>query len=264
MIVQFEDFNLFYEDRGQGTPLLFIHGFPLNHQMWVPQLEALSERARMIAPDLRGHGESGAPPGVYSMDLLAGDCMALLEALAITEPVVVCGHSMGGYVALAFQRRFPERLAGLILAATRASADTPEGKAGRDQTASKAREEGAEAIAQGMLPKLLAPQTYDDRPKLVERVAGLMRSTSVEGVVGASLGMKERPDARPGLSKIRIPTLILHGEDDQIIPQEAAKEMQSAIPQADLVTIPGAGHMPNLERPKAFNQAVAEFLDNLS
>lgn len=264
MFVRFEDFNLAYEDRGRNIPLLLIHGFPLNHHMWDPQLEALADHARMVAPDLRGHGASGSPPGVYTMERLAEDCKALLDALAITEPVVVCGHSMGGYVALAFQRRYPERLGGLILVSTRTSADTPEGKAARDQTAEKARAEGAAAITQGMLSKLLAPQSYEDRPELVARVAELMGPTSVEGIVGAALGMKERTDARPGLPDVRVPALIVHGEDDQIIPLEAAEEMAAAIPQARLEAIPGAGHMPNLEQPGAFNRAVIEFLDKMA
>lgn len=264
MFVRFEDFNLAYADRGRGTPLLLIHGFPLNHSMWNQQLEALADRAHMVAPDLRGHGDSGSPPGVYTMERLAEDCKALLDALAITEPVVVCGHSMGGYVALAFQRLYPERLAGLILASTRASEDTPEGKAARDQTAEKAQAEGAAAIKQGMLSKLLAPQTYEDRPELVARVAELMSPTSVEGIAGAALGMKERPDARPGLPDVRVPALIVHGEDDQIIPLEAAEEMATAIPKARLEVIPRAGHMPNLEQPGAFNRAVNEFFEELA
>jgi pimeloyl-ACP methyl ester carboxylesterase len=258
------NFEMAYEVRGQGLPLLLVHGFPLNKELWEPQLTALQDVARLIAPDLRGHGASEPVPGEYSMDLLAGDCHALLENLGIEEPAVVCGLSMGGYIALAYYRRYPERLAGLILAATRAGPDSPEAKANRDKMAARAEEKGAGAIAEDMLPKMLSPETYTGNPELVARVRQIMAGTSVPGIRGALLGMKARPDATPLLAGIDVPTLVLHGEDDQLIPVEEAQAMHAAIPDSRLEVLPGAGHLLNLERPDAFNRAVRRFLGSLS
>ena len=258
------NFEMAYEVRGQGLPLLLVHGFPLNKELWEPQLTALQDVARLIAPDLRGHGASEPVPGEYSMDLLADDCQALLESLEIEEPAVVCGLSMGGYIALAYYRRYPERLAGLILAATRAGPDSPEARANRDKMAARAGEKGAGAIAEDLLPKMLSPETYTGNPELVARVKQIMAGTSVPGIRGALLGMKARPDATPLLAEIDVPALVIHGEDDQLIPVEEAQAMHAAIPNSRLEVLPGAGHLLNLERPDAFNQSVRRFLGSLS
>jgi 3-oxoadipate enol-lactonase len=252
-----------YESQGQGTPLLFIHGFPLNRRMWEPQMQSLSHHARVLAPDLRGHGDSEPIEGPYSMDMLADDCVALLDALDIQQPAVVCGHSMGGYITLAMYRRYPERICGLILAATRAGADSPEGKAKRDKAIAQAENDGTAAIASAMLPKLMSPKTYDTKPDLVNQVDNLMTSTSVHGIVGALEGMKSRPDSTPLLSKIDVPTLIIHGEEDQLIPPQEAQSMHTAISDSTIYLTPSAGHLPNLEQPERFNQAVREFMEKL-
>lgn len=255
------NFEMAYEVRGEGPPLLLIHGFPLNKDMWQPQIADLQEVATVIAPDLRGHGASEAVPGEYAMDLLAQDCHALLESLEIAEPAVVCGLSMGGYIALAYYRRYPERVAGLVLAATRAGPDSPEAKANRDKMAARAGEAGAGAIAEDMLPKMLAPETYTDNPELVARVRQIMEATSVPGIQGALMGMKARPDSTPLLSEIAVPALILHGADDQLILVAEAHAMQAAIPNSSLEILPGAGHLLNLEQPEFFTQAVRGFLE---
>jgi 3-oxoadipate enol-lactonase len=249
-----------YEARGSGRPILFIHGFPLNRRMWEPQIEEFSKTMHVIAPDLRGHGESESAPGPYEMEMLADDCHALLESLGITGPAVLCGLSMGGYVTLAFYRRYPERAAGLVLAATRAGADSAEGKANREKAAAEAQENGISAIVDGMLPKIMAPQTYDRKPELVKQVREIMSGTSVAGVAGAQLGMKERPDSNPLLAEIQVPALVVHGADDQIIPPTEAEAMQAAIPDAQLHILPDAGHLLNLEQPERFNQALSIFL----
>jgi 3-oxoadipate enol-lactonase len=263
MRTQVNDYNLVFEDRGRGLTLLLIHGYPLNRDLWKPQLEGLSSRARVLAPDLRGHGDSQALPGIYTMDLLAGDCAALLDSLKISRPVVVCGLSMGGYVSFALFRKYPERVAGLILAATRAGADSPDGKAKRDQTANLAREKGLKPVVESMLPKMLSPKTYKNQPELVQRAKEIMLKTSLEGVIGDLMGMKERPDSTPMLDKIDKPVLILHGEDDQIIPIDEIERMQAGIAHAQLRVLPEAGHLLNLEQPVLFNAAVSEFLDKL-
>ncbi len=255
------DFSMAYMDSCDRVPLLLIHGFPFSSSMWEPQVEDVGELARIIAPDLRGFGRTDATPAPYSVGMLAEDCANLLMYLGIEGPVVVGGLSMGGYIALEFYRRYPERVAGLILAATRAGADSAEGKAGRDKAAANARSQGAAAIAQGMLPKLLAPQNYDDQPDVVEFVQEMMESASVEGIVGALMAMKERPDSTPDLAEIDVPTLIIHGANDQLIPLAEAKAMHQAIPEAELVIVPDAGHLPNLEQPDLFNDAVLDFLE---
>ncbi len=170
---------------------------------------------------------------------------------------------MGGYITFALYRLFPERFSGLILAATRAAADTPEGKANREKTAETASELGIDPVVQSMLPKLLAPVTYKTKPSLVAYVGEMMESCSVEGVIGASLGMKDRPDSTPLLPQIGCPTLILHGADDQLIPAGEAEKMKNGIHNSQLHILPEAGHLLNLEQPELFNQAVRSFLMDL-
>lgn len=258
-----DDFGMAYIDTCDQLTVLCIHGYPLNSAMWEPQMEDLAGTVRVIAPDLRGHGRSEPMPGPYSMDLLADDCLGLLDYLGIENPVVVCGLSMGGYVAFEFFRRYPERVAGLILVSTKAKPDTPEGKAARDAAIAKAKKEGVAAVAADMLPKLLASQTYDEDSELVEFVQEMMEDTSLEGMVGALQAMKDRPDSTPTLATIDVPTLIIHGADDQLIPLSEARAMQAAIEGSELVVIPEAGHLPNLEQIDLFSDAVLDFLDAL-
>ena len=257
------DFALAYLDSLPDLTLLLIHGFPLNSQMWWPQLKGLSGQTRMIVPDLRGHGGSEAVRGPYNMALLADDCLSLLDSLGITEPVVVGGLSMGGYVAFEIVRRYPERVAALLLTATRASADSEQGQAVRDKTIAGIRAQGVGPLAAGMLPRLLSPTTYENDRQLVEFVMQMMESTSLTGAIGALEAMRDRPDSTPMLSTIQIPTLIIHGADDELVPLSEAQAMQAAIPDARLVVLPNAGHLPNLEQPDAFNAALGEFLASL-
>lgn len=263
MFYQINGLKLAYQSEGQGIPLLFIHGFPLNSRMWEPQIRPLSNKTRALAPDLRGHGDSEPVDGPYSMGILADDCVSLLDALDIEQPAVVCGLSMGGYITLAMYRRHPDRIQGLILAATRAGADSPEGKANRDKAIAQAEKEGAAAIASSMLPKMMAPKTYESNPDLVEQVEKIMNRTSVPGIIGALEGMKQRPDSTPLLGKIDVPTLILHGENDQLIPAQEAQDMHIAIAHSSLHLMSDAGHLLNLEQPDRFNQAISEFIDKL-
>ncbi len=262
MHIRLHNFTMEVEDKGSGQPVLFIHGYPLNRAMWEPQLNPLADVARVIAPDLRGHGGSDPLPGPYSMELLADDCCALLDALGSTQPLVVCGLSMGGYVAFAFYRKHAARVAGLVLAATRPGADSPEGRANRAKAIELARAAGggAAAIAESMLPKMLAPRSYEANPALVARVRQMMESTSVEGIIGDQMAMLERPDSTPMLAQINCPALVLHGADDQIIPLKEAEAMHNAIKDSCLQVLPGAGHLVNLEQPQLFNAAVREFV----
>jgi len=255
------DYLMAFEDSCDRAPVLLIHGFPLSSALWDFQVDDLSDIARLIAPDLRGHGLSDPTQPPLGIGDYAADCARLLDHLGIEGPVVIAGLSMGGYVAFEICRSFPERVAGLILASTRAGADSAEGRANRDKAAGKAIAGGAEAIAADMLPKLLAPAAYEENPDLVEFVSEMILQTSTDGLVGALTAMRDRPDSTPDLPGLDIPTLILHGEEDQLIPVAEAEVMRKGIPGAELVIVPEAGHLPNLEQPDIFNDAVREFLD---
>ena len=254
-------FQMAFEDSCDRVPVLLIHGFPLSNMLWDPQIADLSDIARMIAPDLRGHGMSDATEPPYTMKLYSEDCAALLDQLGMTGPIVVAGLSMGGYIALDFCRRFPERVGGLILAATRAGADSDEAKKSRDAAAGVAIAEGTPIIADGMLPKLLAKENYKAQPELVEFVYDMMLETSEDGIVGALAAMRDRPDSTDDLPGLDIPTLVIHGADDQLIPVSEAEATAAAMPRAKLVIVPDAGHLPNLEQPDFFNDAVRDFLE---
>lgn len=250
-----------YDERGQGTPVVLIHGYPLNRMIWEAQWEGLAQHARIIAPDLRGFGESemvAAEP--MSVDIYADDVREFLDAIGVNEPAIITGLSMGGYVALAYLRRYPSHVAGLILANTKATADTLEGKAGRDKNITIAREKGAAAIADGMLPKVFSPKTYTANPELVDQGKRIMNSATVPGIIGALEAMRDRPDSTGTLLEFSQPTLIIAGADDQLMSAADQENMKQAARNSTLVTIPDAGHLSPMEQPNAFNDAVAEFL----
>lgn len=256
-------FILTYEDSADRIPVLMIHGFPLNNTMWDFQVAGLADVARLITPDLRGHGLTEPTDFFpYTMEMMATDCINLLDFMGQEGPVVVAGLSMGGYVAFEICRRFPERVSGLILAATKASADSDEGKKARKESARVALAEGVEPVAESLLPKLLAPAAYEDEPDLVEFLYSMMLDASPEGVAGAQLAMGQRPDSKGDLKGLKVPTLVVHGVEDQLIPVSEAEIMAKGIPGADLALIEGAGHMVNLEQPMAFNDVVRGFLES--
>ena len=256
-----DDYQMSYEDSSDRVPVLWIHGFPLNNTMWDYQIEGLADVARLITPDLRGHGLSEPTDPPYSMATFADDCARLLDDVGCTGPVVVAGLSMGGYIAFEFCRRHPERVAGLILTATQAGADTDVIKAKREASIGVAIAEGVAPIAEGMLPNLMAPGIYEKEPELVEYVREMMLDTSVDGLVGAAAAMRDRVDSVPDLAGLDLPTLIVHGSEDQLIPVSAAEVMRDGIPGAELVVLEGAGHLPNMEMPGEFNEAVRGFLE---
>ncbi len=260
MKIRLPGLSMAYSMRGKGLPLLFIHGYPLSRQIWKHQLSGMADTAHLLAPDLRGFGGSDHLPGPYSIDLLAQDCNDFLDALKITQPVVVCGISMGGYISLAFYQKFAHRVGGMILAGTRPGTDSPQGKAGREKSIQLVQQSGSQAIAEGMIGKMLAPQSYTTRPALVAQVLKIMTSASVDGIAGALYAMRDRPDSTPMLSQIHCPTLVIHGAEDQVIPPEEAESTQAAIPNARLVVLAKAGHLLNLEQPAAFNHALREFM----
>lgn len=252
-------------DEGGGTPLVLIHGFPLSRGVWEPQVESFRVAHRVVAPDLRGFGTSpprgAATSRAVSMESYADDVAELLGELGIGS-AVVAGHSMGGYVAFALARRHPELLAGLVLVATRAGADSPEAATGRRAAAEKVRQEGREGVAalvEGMVPKMLAPGADD--PDLLEAVRRFMASATPEGTIGALLGMAERPDSTPLLGEIEVPTLVVTGADDTLIQPAESEAMAAAIPDARLEILPDAGHLVAYEQPEAFDRVLGEWLE---
>jgi 3-oxoadipate enol-lactonase len=265
MRIQLSGLTISYEDSGAQQPtsqptILFIHGYPLSRKMWKPQMSDLADSARLLSPDLRGFGESDATPGPYSMELLADDCLAFLDRLGIIEPVIICGISMGGYIAFTLYRKYPQRVQGLILAATRATPDSLEAKTNRDKAIALAEKEGAEAIARVMLPKMLSSSTYNSRPEIVEYVRNILLSASVPGITGVLAGMRDRPDSTFILPQIVVPTLLIFGEEDQFVPRPEVMAMRDLIKDANLHWIPDAGHLPNLEQPEMFNSQVRGYL----
>lgn len=261
--IRVDDIQLAYTDAGLGQPVVLLHGYPFNRTLWNEQVAALSNSYRVITPDLRGHGESDASAGAATMNRMAQDVAELLDHLEISR-AVIGGLSMGGYVALAFYKQFPSRVRALMLADTRAQADTEEGKQTRHQQAEKALAEGMAGIADAMLPKLLTPDTVSKHPEVVKRVRDMMLKTKPEGAAGALLGMAERDDQTPLLSQISCPTLILVGQEDPITPVQDSEKMHREIEGSRLVVIENASHVSNLERTGQFNDELLRFLNQLS
>jgi pimeloyl-ACP methyl ester carboxylesterase len=232
--------------------------------MWKEQLTGIGSIFRVIAPDLRGHGESPAPEGVYTMDEMADDVIELLQTLHISEPIVLGGLSMGGYVALSLVARYPERIRALMLMDTRASADTPEAAQGREASAKAVLDANKpDAVVTAMLPKLFSKQTLEQRPERVEPLRAVMERMTPRGIAGALRGMGKRPDRRADLARISVPTLVMVGEEDVVTPPTDAKALAAAIPNARLEIIAGAGHMAPYENPAAANAVILEFLRGL-
>lgn len=253
-----EQRDLHYRDLGDGEPILFLHAFPLHAGIWEPQFQALSVGWRLIALDAPGFGESTLGPDPLTMETIAGDADALLGALGIARAVIV-GLSMGGYAALALFRRHPERVRALVLADTRATADSAEGKKGRVAFAKGALEHGPRWVASEMLPKLVRAEPARDRAVATE-VARMMEQADPRAVAAASLGMGLRPDSTDLLARIDRPTLVLVGEEDVVTPPADARRMADAIPGAKLVEIAGAAHLSSVENPADFNGALQDFL----
>lgn len=258
-----DDIQLAYDDVGIGPAVVFIHGYPFNRSLWSEQTEALTSRFRVVTPDLRGFGESDSSEGPATMNRMAQDVAKLMDRVDIDQ-AVIAGLSMGGYVALAFSKLFPSRVRALVLADTRAEADTEEAKQTRVQQAEKALAEGMAGIADAMLPKLLTPDTVSKRPEVVKRVRDMMLKTKPQGAASALLGMAEREDQSEFIATMKVPVLILVGREDAITPVADSEKMQSMIAGARLVVIDNAGHVSNLEQTEQFNGALLKFLNEVS
>ena len=253
---QVNGITLAYDDQGEGLPIIFLHAFPLNRTMWAEQESRFSSQFRVITVDLRGHGESDAPLWQYTLDQAAADVIGLLDHLSIRQAVFV-GLSMGGYILFAFYQKYAERVKGLVLSDTRAQADTDEGKQARFEMAQIAYKQGAIAIADIMIPKLLSPATIQTRPELVQRVRTMIEGNQVSGIAGDLMAMAERPDSVTLLKQITCPTQIIVGELDLPTPPADAKLMADRIPNARMAILPGAAHLSNLEQPDLFNEPSA-------
>ena len=263
--------RLRYAEVGAGRPALLLHAFPLSHALWKGQLESPVPGWRFVAPDLRGFGESDrvaadAPlrsPGARSMADYAADVMALVDLLEIERPVV-CGVSMGGYVAFALLPRLGARLAGLVLSDTRAEADTDEARGNRRRMQELVMEKGPSAVADQMVPKLLGETSQRERPELAEFVRTLVEANGAEAIHDALEALATRPDVSPMLAAVRCPTLITVGREDVLTPIALHESMCAGIPGARLEIIERAGHLANLENHVTYNEVLREFLDDVA
>ncbi len=253
-----EPMELAYEERGSGPATIFIHGFPLDRRMWIGQLAGLTKNRRCVAVDLRGHGLSkiDEKEPASSMDLFADDVAKTMDELG-ADQADICGLSMGGYVAFAFLRRHPARVRSLILADTKAEADSDEAKAGREKTAAMVREQGMEALWDGLGAKLLASNPKEEA---VARLKEMFLAQDPAVIAADALAMRDRPDSTPDLAGITVPVLWVHGEEDQLMPIDGARATAEKIPGAKFAGIPHGGHMAPMENPQATNDAILEFL----
>lgn len=257
--------NVAYLEGGRpdGRPVVLLHAFPLAAAMWRPQLAAPPAGWRFVAPDLAGLGATDDRPADHvALDDYAEDVAALLDRLGI-DRAVVAGVSLGGYVALALARRFAGRVSGLVLIDTKAPADTPEARAGRQRLLDTLSEHGTAGVADEMLPKLLGETTRRARPGVVQEARSLILTNDPEGVRRAVLRLRDRPDATPGLAAVSVPTLVVVGEEDVVTPRAEAERLAGGIAGARLEVIPAAGHLSSLEHPDAFNAVLADFLFRL-
>lgn len=256
--------DIFYVDVGvsKATPIVLIHGFPFSHEMWHPQIEALQKRFRVIAYDLRGHGKSGVGDGQYTLEFFVDDLLALLDNLKI-EKAVLCGLSMGGYIALRTVERNPGRVRGLILADTQAKADSNEAKLKRGEAIKSVKANGVNAYADGFVKSVFAPQTPANNITAVEKIRRIIQANSSLGICGALLALTSRTDTTESLPAIKAPTLILVGEHDALTPPSASQEMHNKIPNSEIHLIPNAAHLSNLENSEEFNKHLLNFLGRL-
>jgi 3-oxoadipate enol-lactonase len=244
-----------YVDQGKGPPVLLIHAFPLNNTMWAPQIEVLSRRFRVIAPDVRGFGES-QPPSQWTMEELADDLNEFLDQLGV-EDVALVGVSMGGYIALAFWSKYSHRVRQLVLSNSRVRADNETEKTARNEMIAAIEQRGASILSDRMLPRLLQP---NPAPEVVRNVRRMIESTDPAAAAYAVMAMRDRVDFASMLHRVKCPAMVLTGENDIIIPVNDSRAAADAIAGARFVSIPNSGHLSNLENPQAFNASLLSFL----
>ena len=263
--IQVNDCEIAYQTRGHGTPLLLVHGFPLDHSMWRFQFETLATQYHVIAPDLRGFGKSSRGTAPISMSQFAVDLNELLDAIDIQAPITFCGLSMGGYIGWEFWRQFPQRLARLIQCDTRSIGDTEVIARGRRQMATRIAEQGSRGsalAANGMTPKLFSKSSMQAIPERVQQLRQVIAGSDPAIIAETQLALANRQDATNWLADINVPTLLLCGEYDGISPPDEMRAIADALPQAQFEIIKDVGHMAPLENPQAVNQIIRRFLAN--
>ncbi|QMU75670.1 alpha/beta fold hydrolase [Streptacidiphilus sp. PB12-B1b] len=257
--------TLAYDDQGDrdGAPVVLVHGHPFDRTMWAPQAARLTAAGyRVITADLRGYGESQVVPGVTPLEAFARDTAALMDHLRLAR-AVVGGLSMGGQIVMEFYRLFPERAAALVLADTFPRAETPEGRAARNEMADRLLREGMDGYAGEVIDRMVAPYNVAELPGVAEHVLRMMRSAPPQGAAAALRGRAERPDYCALLAEVAVPALVVVGADDAYTPVSDAEYMHEQLPDSTLVVVEGAAHMPNLERADAFDAALLAFLERL-
>jgi 3-oxoadipate enol-lactonase len=257
------DAQIFYEILGQGQPVVLLHPFPANHELWKPAAQALTSRYQLILPDLRGHGDSEAGEGPATMQKHAADIIKVLNDAGVGK-VPVAGVSIGGYALFELWRQDRNRISALALFNTKAPADTPEARAGRLQSANDVLERGTEPFFEGMAQKLMGKTTHETRPDLVAAAMRMMRKMSAEDVAAVQRGMAERPDSVATLKTINVPTLIVTGDEDALTGISEAETMRQNIPGSQMRVISRAGHYSPWEQPEEAGRLLRQFLDTIS
>ncbi|MGD1046452.1 MAG: alpha/beta fold hydrolase [Bacteroidota bacterium] len=250
-----------YNERGmpQGLPVVFIHGFPFNHEMWEPQMSVIPNNIHAIAYDVRGHGDSDVGDGQYTIELFVDDLIALLDHLLI-EKAVLCGLSMGGYIALRTFERHPDRVCGLILCDTKSEPDTNAAKIKRTVTMKAVKAAGVQPFAEDFVRAIFWEKTFEKNPSIIAFIKQIICANSQRGICGTLLALAARTDTTQALSSINIPTCIIVGEHDKLTPPSDAQTMHTMIEGSELYILPHAAHMSNLENVQEFNEKLLAFL----
>ncbi|MDB4908201.1 MAG: hydrolase [Gemmatimonadetes bacterium] len=252
------------DDHGGGAnALLLVHGHPFDRSMWLPQVEPAKRAGwRVIAPDLRGYGETTVVEGRTPFAEFAADLAALLDHLEVQQ-VVLAGLSMGGQVVMEFARLYPSRVRGLVLAATFPQAETEDGRRNRNAAADRLLREGMDPYAEEVLPRMLASRSIETLPTVAHHVMRMMRATDPEGAAAALRGRAERPSYDATLAALRVPALVVVGSEDAFTTRHDAERMRDLITGSELLWMEGSGHMPNLEQPDVFNAGLLRLLERV-
>jgi len=261
MKITLTGFSMNYTERGipNGLPVVFLHGFPFSHKMWEPQMSMLPQNIRAITYDVRGHGSSDVGDGHYTIELFVDDLIALLDYLVI-EKAVLCGLSMGGYIALRAVERHPERINGLILCDTKSEADTNEAKIKRTATIKTIKSAGVDTFAEDFVKSVFWEGTFTDNPGAIDFIKQIIHANSPLGICGTLLALASRTDTTTALASIKAPTCLIVGEHDKLTPPSAVQAMHDSIAGSEMHILPQAGHMSNLENTKSFNDVITTFL----
>jgi pimeloyl-ACP methyl ester carboxylesterase len=260
MILQLQNHKIFYNDQGSGKPLLLIHGFPLSHKIWEPQINYFSKNGfRVIAPDLRGFGNSTAPNKLWDMNDFSDDIISLLDHLRIQQ-CAVGGMSMGGYILFNLLERYPNRVSNAIFIATKSSADDEVTKERRNNLISSAKENGIKSVTDSFKSILFAEHIYSENISLVDEVEKIMLGTSMDGITGGLTAIRDRKDYVNSLSNMHVQSLVIHGDSDRAVTVDSAKITAEYLPNADLKIIENVGHMMNMELPEEVNESIFQFL----